>query len=79
MTQINMFEAKTNLSKYARMLEEGKEDYIIVARNGKPLLRIVLEKPKEAGNRFGIAKGLIDVPEDFDDIDITGEFEGEIF
>ena len=79
MTQYNMFEAKTNLSKIARMLEEGEEDYVIVARNGKPLLRITLERPFDVSKRFGFAKGKFEIPDDFDDIDISDDFEGEIF
>ena len=79
MTQFNMFEAKTNLSKIAKMLEEGKEDYVIIARNGKPLLRIVLEKESDVSKRIGLAKGSFTIPDDFDEIDISSDFEGEIF
>ena len=79
MTQFNMFEAKTNLSKIAKLLEDGSEDYIIIARHGKPLLRITLENNKDVSKRFGIGKGLFQIPEDFDDWDISSDFEGEIF
>ncbi|MBQ1478250.1 MAG: hypothetical protein IIZ33_08900 [Erysipelotrichaceae bacterium] len=79
MTQVNMYEAKTNLSKLAKLLEDGEEDYIIIARNGKPLLRITLEKPVDVSKRFGVGKGLFVIPENFDDIDISEDFEGEIF
>ena len=79
MIQFNMFDAKTNLSRIAKMLEEGTEDYVIVARNGKPLLRITLEKQKQASERFGIAKGRFSVPENFDEIDISEDFEGDLF
>ena len=79
MKQFNMFDAKTNLSKIAKMLEEGTEDYVIIARNGKPLLRITLEKQKQASERFGIAKGMFSVPENFDETDISEDFEGDLF
>ena len=79
MKQFNMFDAKTNLSRIAKMLEEGTEDYVIIARNGKPLLRITLEKQKQASERFGIAKGMFSVPENFDEIDISEDFEGDLF
>ena len=79
MKQFNMFDAKTNLSRIAKMLEEGTEDYVIVARNGKPLLRITLEKQKQASERFGIAKGMFSVPENFDETDISEDFEGDLF
>ena len=75
MTQYNMSEAKTNLSKIAQLLEEGKEDYVIIARAGKPSLRITLENNKDVSMRFGIGKGLFEVPDDFDDIDISEDFE----
>jgi prevent-host-death family protein len=50
-----MLEAKTNLSKLVEAVESGKESEIILARNGKPVARIVpLERPKR---RLGIAEG----------------------
>ena len=79
MTQFNMFEAKTNLSKIGKMLEDGTEDCVIIARNGKPFLKITLVKPDNTSKRIGIAKGLFTIPCDFDEIDISQDFEGEIF
>ena len=87
MVQYNMFEAKTNLSKIAKLLEEGREDYVIIARNGQPLLRVILEKKTDAKNKFleeepkriGLAKGMFTIPDDFDEIDVASDFEGEIF
>jgi prevent-host-death family protein len=55
MTKVNMLEAKTNLSKLVEAVETGKETEIILARNGKPVARIV---PIEVPNRIiGIADG----------------------
>ena len=79
MTQYNMFDAKTNLSKIAKQLEDGEEDYVIVARNGKPLLKITLADQVDVSKRIGFARGLFSVPENFDDIDISSDFEEEIF
>ena len=79
MVQYNMFEAKTNLSKIAKLLEEGREDYVIIARNGQPLLRVILEKKTDASKRIGLAKGMFTIPDDFDEIDVASDFEGEIF
>lgn len=57
MPKVNMLEAKTNLSKLVEAVETGKEAEIILARNGKPVARIVpIEK---AGIRIGLAKGKI--------------------
>jgi len=55
MTKVNMLEAKTNLSKLVEAVETGKETEIILARNGKPVARIVpIEPPKRI---IGIADG----------------------
>lgn len=55
MTKVNMLEAKTNLSKLVEAVESGRETEIILARNGKPVARIVpIERP---GIRIGLAEG----------------------
>lgn len=55
MPKVNMLEAKTNLSKLVEAVETGKETEIILARNGKPVARIVpIERPER---RLGIAEG----------------------
>lgn len=55
MTKVNMLEAKTNLSKLVEAVETGKEPEIILARNGKPVARIV---PIELEPRkLGLAEG----------------------
>lgn len=41
MTTVNMLEAKTQLSKLVEAVESGAEAEIIIARNGKPAVRIV--------------------------------------
>ena len=79
MTEYNMFEAKTNLSKITGILEDHLEDYVIICRNGKPLLRITLEENNDVSKRIGAGKGMIRISEDFDDMDISMDFEGEIF
>ena len=79
MTQFNIYEAKTNLSKISKILENKEEDYIVISRNGKPLLKVTLFDNNPRKNLIGCAKGLFEIPEDFDDIDISSDFEGEIF
>ena len=79
MIQYNMYEAKTNFSKIAKILEEKKEDYVIISRNGKPILKIVLVEDNPRKNLIGCAKDMFEIPNDFDDIDISEDFEGEIF
>ena len=41
MTTVNMHEAKSNLSKLVEAVETGETEEVIIARNGKPVARIV--------------------------------------
>jgi prevent-host-death family protein len=41
MITVNMLEAKTNLSKLVDQVETGQVDEIVLARNGRPVARIV--------------------------------------
>lgn len=79
MTEYNMYEAKTNLSKISKILENKEEDCVIISKNGKPTLKVVLYSNNPRKNLIGCAKGKFTIPEDFDDIDISSDFEGEIF
>jgi prevent-host-death family protein len=65
-TMVNMFEAKTNLSRLVEAVASGEEAEIVIARNGKPAARIVPIEASRKGQRIGIAKGLFTVPDDFD-------------
>ena len=40
-TTVNMLDAKTNLSKLVEAVEKGDEAEIVIARNGKPVARLV--------------------------------------
>ena len=64
--QVNVFEAKTNFSKLIRLVESRREESITVARNGKPVARIVPYESAPVSRRIGIAKGKFEVPDDFD-------------
>ena len=64
--QVNILEAKTEFSKLIRLLETNREDSITVARNGKPVVRIVPIDSPPVSNRIGVAKGKFTVPDDFD-------------
>lgn len=65
MCQVNVFQAKTEFSKLLAKLESAEEEEIVIARNGKPVARLVPWKEKDARKRLGAAKGLFRVPEDF--------------
>ena len=64
--QVQVAEAKRDLSKLIRLLESGKEDSITVARNGKPIIRMVYIHDTPVSNRIGIAEGKFRAPDDFD-------------
>ena len=66
MRQVNILEAKTDFSKLIRLLETKKEDFITVARNGKPVVKITLINETPVSKRIGIAKGKFTVKGDFD-------------
>jgi prevent-host-death family protein len=68
MRTVNMLEAKTHLSKLVLAVESGVEDEIVIARNGKPAVRLMAMAPKKKGGfKIGIAKGKFKLPDDFDE------------
>jgi prevent-host-death family protein len=57
MSTVNMLEAKTQLSKLVEQIESGAREEIIIARNGRPVARLVpLAQPRN-GLKIGIADG----------------------
>ncbi|MDO9414878.1 type II toxin-antitoxin system Phd/YefM family antitoxin [Pararhizobium sp.] len=58
MTTINMLDAKNRLSQLVSAVENGLEDEIVIARNGKPAARLVpISKPNNAGMQLGTLAG----------------------
>ena len=58
MSTVNMLEAKTHLSRLVEAVESGSEAEIIIARNGKPAVRLApLAKPVATGKRLGLLEG----------------------
>ena len=64
--QVNILEAKTEFSKLIRLLETGKEDHIIVARYGKPVVKMTIYNDAPVSKRIGVAKGKLKSPDDLD-------------
>ena len=64
--QVNTLEAKTNLSNLVRLLETGKESMIVIARYGKPVVKMTAYQEKPVSSRIGIAKGKLKSPKDLD-------------
>lgn len=79
---VNIYEAKTNMSKLMRLLESGEEKEIIVCNRGIPVLRWVpINKESQSRRKFGILKDKYPVSEPslFFSLDeeIAVELEGE--
>ena len=69
---VNIYDAKTNLSKLLLDVERGEE--ILIARAGEPIAK--LSAVKKHTRESGFARGQIWVSEDFDDTpeEITDDF-----
>ncbi len=75
---VNMHDAKTHLSRLAERAANGEE--IVIARNGRPLARLVALKTARKPRKLGLWKGQVQVSDDFDEplpAYIQGYFEGE--
>lgn len=57
---VNIHDAKTNLSKLIEQASKGEA--FIIAKAGKPMVRVESVKPK---SRLGALRGICNVPDDF--------------
>ena len=64
--QVNIQQAKTNLSQYIRLLESRQEKQVMISRRGKPIAKLTLINDKPISNRIGIAAGKMKAPADLD-------------
>ena len=77
MKQVNIYEAKTQLSKLVDEAADGEE--IIIARAGKPAARLTRVTPKKGRRKLGVLDGMFKVPDDFNrtlPVEILSAFEG---
>lgn len=63
--QINMHDAKTRLSKLVAAAEGGEE--VVIARGGKPAVRLVPVAVEHPPVRLGVIEGEIEIGADFDE------------
>lgn len=61
---VNIHDAKTNFSKLINQVLKG--DDIIIARDGKPLARLIPYSETISERHGGQLKGLIEINDDFD-------------
>ena len=77
MSTINIYEAKTQLSKLVEQAAAGKD--IVIARGGEPVARLTRLETPARKIRFGVLKGNATAAKDFDapqPADVQAEFEG---
>jgi prevent-host-death family protein len=66
MPTVNILEAKTQLSRLVDRVETGAEAEIVIARNGRPVARLVPLAVQPAQRRIGVARGQFVVPDSTD-------------
>ena len=77
MEPVNIYDAKTRLSQLVDKAASGED--VVVSRNGKPLVRITRLESAKRRITFGVLKGRLTVPADFDSpvpAEILDSFEG---
>ncbi len=72
--QVNIHEAKTHLSRLLERVEAGGE--IVIARNGRPIARLVGLGAPDRRNVRGSLRGAIRISPEFDapDADVERDF-----
>lgn len=65
MTQVNIHEAKTNLSKLIEKVLQGED--VIIKKSNKPIVKLVMVDELKNKRKLGSAKGNIIIADDFDE------------
>jgi prevent-host-death family protein len=79
MTMVNLYEAKTTLSKLVERAAAGEE--IVIAKTGRPLARLVPLAKRTGPRPLGLLAGQVVMRDDFDDPlpeEIAAAFRGEM-
>lgn len=77
-TTVNLYEAKTHLSRLVERAAAGEE--VVIAKAGKPMARLVPLERSAAPRKPGGWEGRVFVSDDFDaplPDEILGAFEGD--
>ncbi|WP_295531253.1 type II toxin-antitoxin system Phd/YefM family antitoxin [uncultured Pseudacidovorax sp.] len=79
MQPVNMFEAKSSLSRLVEAIEAGAESEIVIARHGRPVAKLVPVDEPIVQKRIGVAKGKFEVPDSIDahNVEVAALFAGE--
>jgi len=65
MTQVNIHEAKTNLSKLIDKVLKGES--VVISKSNKPVVKLVLVDELKTKRSIGTAKGVIKISDDFNE------------
>lgn len=81
MLTVDVQDAQISLESLVEAIELGREREIVIARNGRPVAKLVPLDAGTTGPRLGVAKGLFEVPDDIDthNDEVTRLFTGEGF
>ena len=75
--QVNIYEAKSKLSKLAELALAGED--VVIAKAGKPLVKLIPYDPASVPRTPGLLAGKIEIAEDAfsaeTDAEIAAEFE----
>lgn len=74
---VNVYEAKTHLSRLLEQAAAGEE--IVIAKAGKPLARLIPYQEQEQPREPGYWRGQVHIADDFDELpeSIAAAFKGE--
>lgn len=75
--QVNVYEAKTRLSQLLEKAAAGDE--VVIARNGKPMARLVPVQRGSRASTFGALQGKVWMAPDFDETpqEVLDDFYGD--
>jgi prevent-host-death family protein len=75
---VNVYEAKTHLSKLLDRVAAGEE--IVIARSGRPVARLVPLAAPAVARRPGAWQGRVRLSRDFDELpsELAAAFRGEL-
>ncbi|MEN4913343.1 type II toxin-antitoxin system Phd/YefM family antitoxin [Erwinia amylovora] len=79
MEKVNIYDAKTNLSRIVQEVARTGET-VLIARNGHALVKVIAYKEEKPKRKLGFLKGKGSVPVDFDNLnsnEIQDMFEGK--
>ncbi|HHT2740729.1 type II toxin-antitoxin system Phd/YefM family antitoxin, partial [Salmonella enterica] len=79
MEKVNIYDAKTNLSKIVQEVARTGEP-VVIAKNGHALVKVIAYREEKPKRKLGFLKGKGSVPANFDDMnsnEIVDMFEGK--